>query len=104
MKNVVWVLTVGTVAGALDLIPLLMAGVPFFNMVAVVLFWLVTSFFIYRTVLFRNGLLNGLVVSLLLMLPLALTVSAVNPKDFFPMLSMAIILGPPAGWVLAKLR
>jgi hypothetical protein len=36
------------------------------------------------------------------MIPMALAVSASNPKDFLPMMFMAIVLGPIAGILLNK--
>jgi hypothetical protein len=98
-----WVIFgVGLAAGLLDLIPLVMVDAPVFNMVAIVVFWLVAVFFMARTTLLANPLLNGLVVAVLIMLPVVLIVYTVNPKDFLPMLSMAVILGPLAGIALHR--
>ncbi|MDF1543333.1 MAG: hypothetical protein RQ731_10125 [Anaerosomatales bacterium] len=102
MKRTTIVISVGLAAGVVDLIPLFMVDAPLFNMLSIVAFWLCASFFIYKTYLFRSGLLNGLAVALLLMLPMALAVSATNPKDFVPMISMALVLGPTVGWILRK--
>ncbi|MBB6481118.1 hypothetical protein [Spirochaeta isovalerica] len=95
--------TVGVIAGALDLIPLVMVKAPMLNMIAIVCFWIVTAIFISETKLVKNSLLNGLIVAVLIMLPVVMTVYTVNPKDFLPMLSMAVILGPIAGLALEKL-
>ena len=103
MRNALVIVMVGLVAGLLDLIPLVMVGAPLFNMVAIMVFWLVTVFFMAKVTLFRNPFLNGLVVAVLIMLPVVMTVYTVNPKDFLPMLSMAIVLGPLAGAALHRL-
>ncbi len=103
MEKILILLTVGIVAGVLDLIPLLMVGAPLYNMLSIVAFWLSASIFIYKTHILKSGLLNGLLIALVLMLPMALAVSASNPKDFFPMIFMALILGPSVGWILRKL-
>lgn len=97
MKDGIVILVVGLVAGLLDLIPLIMVKAPFLNMVSIVCFWLVAVLFMLKTTLFKNSFLNGFTVAVLLMLPVVLTVYTVNPKDFLPMLSMAVILGPLAG-------
>lgn len=97
MKHGLVIFMVGLAAGLLDLIPLVMVKAPLFNMIAIVAFWLVAVFFMAKAVLFRNSFLNGLVVAVLIMVPVVLTVYTVNPKDVFPMLSMALILGPLAG-------
>jgi hypothetical protein len=93
---------VGLFAGLLDLIPLVMVKAPLFNMMTIMVFWLVTVFFMARVTLFRNPFLNGLVVAVLIMLPVVMTVYPVNPKDFMPMLFMAVVLGPLAGYALSR--
>jgi hypothetical protein len=95
-------LSIGLVAGLLDLIPLLLAKAPMFNMISVVVFWMVCVYVMANMTIHRNAALNGLIVSLLLMLPLSLAVAATNPKDFLPMMSMAVILGPASGFVLNR--
>ncbi len=102
MKKQLIVLIVGLAAGVLDLVPLILVGAPIFNMAAILVFWLVACLFMAKTGLVKNTILNGLLIAVLLMMPLILTVSAVNPKDFLPMLSMAVILGPIAGWIIGK--
>src|SRR6056297_198226 len=97
MRNALVIFLVGSAAGVLDLIPLVMVDAPVFNMVAIVVFWLVAVLFMATTTLFRNPFLNGLAVAVLVMLPVVLTVYTVNPKDALPMLSMAVVLGPLSG-------
>jgi len=102
MKKTFTILLIGLILGLLDLIPLFMAKAPLFNMISIIAFWLCTTLFIYKTRFFKNNALNGLIVSILLMIPIALAVSASNPKDFLPMMMMAIILGPISGVLLNK--
>ena len=102
MKDAWVIFLVGLAAGLLDLIPLVMVGAPVFNMVAIVVFWLVAVFFMAKTKLVANPWLNGLAVAVLIMLPVVLIVYTVNPKDFLPMLSMAVILGPLSGAALHR--
>ena len=102
MRNALVIIFVGMTAGLLDLIPLVLVKAPLFNMLAIILFWLVAVLFMAKTTLFRNAFLNGLAVAVLIMLPVVLTVYTVNPKDFLPMLSMAVILGPLSGAVVRK--
>lgn len=104
MKHHVTVAAVGLVLGLLDVIPLFFAGAPVYNMLAIVAFWIVAAIFMARTSFVRNSLLDGLIMGVVLMLPLILTVSAVNPKDFFPMLLMAVLLGPLCAWSLTKFK
>ncbi|MGB3368012.1 MAG: hypothetical protein WBA54_11015 [Acidaminobacteraceae bacterium] len=103
MKKIFYIILIGLVLGFLDLIPLFFAIAPLFNMVSIIAFWLCSTLFIYKTKIFNNSILNGLIIAILLMIPMALAVSATNPKDFFPMLFMAIILGPVDGFLLKKL-
>lgn len=101
MKSVS-IIIIGLIAGALDLIPLFLVDAPLLNMLSVVAFWLVATFIISKTFVSKNSIANGLVLSILLMFPMALAVSATNPKDFFPMMSMSILLGPAVGYTLRR--
>jgi len=103
VKNIVAVLIVGLIAGALDLIPLILVDAPLYNMLSIMAFWLVATYMISSTTLSRNSLVNGLAISVLLMFPMALAVSATNQKDFFPMMLMAVVLGPIVGYAIGKL-
>ena len=102
MKKAVVILLIGAVAGVLDLIPLFLVNAPLFNMLAVLTFWLSTSLFIAYANLVKNYVLNGLLVSVILMLPMALAVSASNPKDFAPMMFVALLLGPLVGFLIGR--
>ena len=102
MKKLLIVLFIGLIAGVLDLIPLFLVNAPLFNMLSVLAFWLVAAYIIAKTTILRNSILNGLVISILLMLPMALAVSATNPKDFIPMMFMSLLLGPFVGFAIGK--
>jgi hypothetical protein len=104
MKKSILIIAVGLVFGALDLIPLIPVGAPLMNMIAIVVFWLVAALMMAKTRFVKNNLIDGLILAVLLMMPLILTVTAVNPKDFFPMLMMAVVLGPLCAFTLGKLK
>ena len=97
MKKMMIAGLIGLVAGLLDLIPLVMVGAPLLNMASILMFWIVTSIFVAHVTLSKNSLVNGLVLSTLKMLPLLMVIYTINPKDFVPMLSMAVLLGPVVG-------
>ncbi|MDW7672345.1 MAG: hypothetical protein SCK57_10745 [Bacillota bacterium] len=99
VKKTITALIIGLVAGLLDLIPLVMVGVPLLNMMSILMFWVVTSYFVANVTLMKNNLLNGLVLSTVNMLPLVMVIYTINPKDFLPMLSMALLLGPLVGYL-----
>lgn len=103
MKRYAMIVAIGLMFGAIDLIPLIPTNAPLFNMLAIVSFWGVAAVVLADMRLLRNNILDGIVFTTLLMLPLILTVTAVNPKDFFPMLSMAVILGPACTALLSRL-
>ena len=100
MKKTLSIFLIGIGVGLLDLIPLFLVQAPLFNMLSILAFWLCATFFIYKTKLFTNPAGNGFAIALILMLPMALAVSATNPKDFLPMILMAMILGPMVGMLL----
>lgn len=99
IKKTITALIIGLVAGLLDLIPLVMVGAPLLNMMSILMFWVVTSYFVANVTLMKNTLLNGLALSTVNMLPLVMVIYTINPKDFLPMLSMALVLGPLVGYL-----
>lgn len=103
MKKILLLFFIAITAGILDLIPLLLVDAPLFNMLSIIAFWLVATFIISITKLLNNFTINGLIISVLLMLPISLAVSATNPKDFIPMMFMAILLGPLVGFLIGKI-
>jgi len=102
MKKIFTILTIGLVLGIIDLIPLFFVNAPIFNMLSIIAFWLCATLFIYKTRFFEKSAINGLTIAIILMIPMALAVSASNSKDFLPMMLMAIVLGPIAGILLDK--
>ncbi len=86
MKKLVMIVLIGLVLGILDLIPLFLVNAPLFNMLSIIAFWLSATLIIYKVRFFENNAVNGLVVAVLLMIPMALAVSASNAKDFLPMI------------------
>lgn len=103
MRTVLAVTLVGLAAGILDLIPLLLVDAPLYNMLSIVAFWLSATLIITSTSVVKNAALNGLLIATILMLPMALAVSASNAKDFAPMMLMAVVLGPIVGFVVSRL-
>lgn len=98
-RKIIVPIIIGLAVGLIDLIPLVMVRVPLLNMISILMFWIITSYFVANVTLLRNSLLNGLVLSTLNMLPLIVVIYTINPKDFLPMLSMALILGPLVGYL-----
>ncbi|MCD4712857.1 MAG: hypothetical protein K8R73_06195 [Clostridiales bacterium] len=98
-KKIIIAISIGLIAGILDLIPLVLVGAPLLNMTSILMFWIITSYFVAHIALFKNSILNGLALSTLNMLPLVMVIYTINPKDFMPMLSMALILGPLTGYL-----
>ena len=83
-KKIIIALIIGLVAGLIDLIPLIVVKVPLLNMISILMFWIITSYFVANVTLFKNALLNGLVLSTLNMLPLVAIIYVVgeNTRDF----------------------
>jgi hypothetical protein len=99
MKNNMIAMLIGLLVGLIDLIPLVLVGAPLLNMLSIVTFWIITAVFIANITFFKNALINGLMISIMNMLPLVMVIYTINPKDFLPMLSMAVLLGPLAGYL-----
>lgn len=104
IRKTITAITIGLVAGFIDLIPLIMVKAPLLNMVSILMFWIITSYFVASVTILKNNILNGLVLSILNMLPLVVVIYTMNPKDFMPMLSMALMIGPLVGYFNGRLN
>lgn len=104
IKRLTIAVLIGLIAGLIDLVPLVLVEAPLINMMSILLFWLITSYFVSNVTIIKNSLLNGLVLSTLNMLLMVVVIYTINPKDFLPLLSMAITLGPLVGFLNGRFK
>lgn len=92
----------GTVAGVVDVLPMLAQGLSWDADLSAFSLWVVAGFLIATSELRFNSILKGLLISYLLALPVYIIVGAKEPFSLIPMTIMTAILGGILGKVLEK--
>ena len=95
-------LMVGTLAGAIDIIPGVIKGVDIRVTLAGFTFWLSVGLVVAHVTLPMKDGLKGLIVALVLSTPGMILLSLVDADSVLPMLIITILLGPAVGYVTGR--
>ena len=95
-------IALGTIAGIIDVIPMLFQGLTWDANLSAFAFWVIVGFFISTTNIKLKGALKGVCLSLILLVPLAFIIGWSNPISLVPILIMNVILGSLLGFVIDK--
>ena len=102
MKKIRLGLLLGLVAGIIDVVPMILMGLTWDANFSVFAFWVVAGFFISATDMRLRGALKGLVISLVLLVPLAFLIGWHDPVSLLPILAMNVVLGSSLGFLIDK--
>jgi len=102
MKKSSWGILLGTVAGIIDVIPMIFQNLAWDANISAFAFWVVAGFVISTTNLKLIGALKGGIISLILMVPIAILIGASNIANIIPVFLMTIVLGPILGHLIEK--
>ena len=92
----------GTIAGIIDVIPMLVQKLTWDANLSAFLFWIVTGFFIATSNIKIKGVLKGIVISLITLSPTAILIGWQEPFSLIPILIMTLILGSLLGFFIDK--
>lgn len=92
----------GLIAGIIDVIPMIIQKLPLDANLSALTFWIVAGFIISISDIKLKGALKGVVLSLILVIPLAIVIGWQNPKNLIPVLIMNIILGALLGYCIDR--
>jgi hypothetical protein len=95
-------LLLGTLAGIIDVIPMLIQKLPWEANISAFLMWVVTGLFISTSTLEIKPVLKGLIISLLVLLPASILIGWKEPFSLFPILGMTFLLGGLLGYFIHK--
>ena len=95
-------LTLGVVAGIIDVLPMLAQKLTWDANLSALSFWIIAGFFISTSNIKIKSASKGLLISLLLMIPTAFIVGWQQPIALVPMVIMNIILGSSLGVLIEK--
>jgi len=104
MKNNIAIgLLLGAVAGALDLIPMLLQGLTWDANLSAFFLWVVSGFFLATTTLKVPPILKGIIIPFICLLPSAFIIGWKEPFSLVPIGIMTLLLGALLGFVYGKL-
>jgi hypothetical protein len=100
-------ITIGTLlgvgAGIVDVIPMIIQKLPLNSMLSAFSMWVVLGFIINTSALKMKGVFKGLVLSILVILPVAVLIGQEEPLSLIPIGIMTVILGALLGFVSDKI-
>ena len=96
-------LLIGIVAGIIDVIPMLAQGLTWDANIAAFLLWVVVGFMIATSSLKMAGVLKGILLSVLCLLPSIPIIGWKEPASLIPVIIMTLILGALTGLVFNRL-
>lgn len=94
----------GVVAGIIDVIPMIMQNLSWDANISAFTMWVVIGFFIASVELKINPILKGIVISFLVLLPLAIIIGRNDPAVLIPITIMTTILGSFLGYAMSKIK
>ncbi len=92
----------GTIAGIVDVIPMLFQKLPLDANLSALSHWIITGFIIAITTLKISGWLKGLILAFILIIPIFFIVAWNDPISLIPIGIMTLILGPILGFLIEK--
>jgi len=92
----------GTIAGIIDLIPMIIQKLTWDANLSAFTFWIIAGFFIATTNIRLKGALKGIVISILLIIPLAFIIGWQEPSSLIPITIINLILGSALGFLVDK--
>lgn len=93
----------GTIAGIIDVIPMVLQKLPWDANLSAFLFWIVSGFLIATSNLKIKGIAKGIIISFVVLLPSAVIIGGKEPFSLIPIAIMTLILGSILGFLIEKI-
>jgi len=103
MKKIFFGLLVGACAGIIDVVPMLIQKLSWDANISAFSTWVIIGFFIATNDLKINGIVKGLLISFLIIIPVTIIIGWKEPVVLLPILIMTTILGSLCGFMTEKL-
>jgi len=103
MKPVIIGILLGIVAGIIDVIPMVIKKLSWDANLSAFAMWIAAGFFIAAVNLNIHPILEGIMVSLITLVPCAILIGWKEPKSLIPILVMTIVLGGLLGFAISIL-
>ena len=93
----------GVIAGIIDIIPMMIQKLPTHSILSAFSMWVAVGFLVSTSTLKINGVLKGLLISFLVLLPTAILIAQAEPISLIPISIMTVILGILLGFASDKI-
>jgi len=103
MKKIIAGLVLGLVAGIIDVVPMILQKLTWDANLSALVMWIIAGFFIATSELKLNSILKGILISFLLLTPIAILIAWQEPKSLIPITVMTLILGAFLGFTINKI-
>jgi|SRR5665647_2550807 len=103
MSPIVIGILLGTLAGIIDVIPMIIKKLTWDANLSAFSMWIVAGFFTAAINLNIHPILEGILIALLNLLPCAILIGWKKPKSLIPILIMTIVLGGLLGFSISRL-
>lgn len=94
----------GVVAGIIDVIPMIIMKLTWDANISAFMMWVIIGFFLSSIELKIHGILKGIIVSYLVLLPSAILIGWNEPSSLIPIIGMTTILGSLLGFFISKIK
>jgi hypothetical protein len=102
-KNILISAAFGACAGVLDVIPMLIQKLTWDANLSAFSMWIICGIFISTSTLKISGIIKGIIISFLTLLPCAILIGWHFPISLVPIFIMTLILGSLLGFAISKL-
>jgi hypothetical protein len=102
MKKYIKGIVLGAMAGIIDLVPMVVQNLDWSADISAFCFWVVAGFIISTSGIPLKGIQKGLVLSWILVIPMAVLIGRSEPRSLLPVFLMTTILGCALGYLLDK--
>ncbi len=102
MQKIKLGIILGVLAGVIDVIPMIIQKLTWDANLSAFIFWIIAGFVIAISDIKIKGALKGVVLSLILIIPIAILIAWQEPISLVPIIIFNIILGSLLGWSIDK--
>jgi len=95
-------ITVGIILGIVDIIPMILMKLTWDANLSAFSLWVVAGFMISTSNLKINSVFKGVLISFLILLPVAILIGWKEPLSLIPILIMTLILGGLSGYFINR--
>jgi hypothetical protein len=103
MKKTVIGIGLGTIAGIIDLLPMVIQKVPFNGCLSAFSMWVVIGFLLTITNLKLNAIIKSIIIALLVLLPNTFIIGWDEPVKLVPIIIITLLIGGLLGYFYERL-